>query len=147
VLGNTIRTSGDDGIVATDWNIINNNFVYTTTDDGIYLQGVETVCIGNRVETADVGIRIKLNEANNSVQSNSIFSAVTDSIVDLGIDSIINNNPGYNHNSLFPFYEQNTAPTINDNCTAYWYDLDDDYMYQITNSYGSVWYVNMTKTI
>jgi len=100
VLGNTIRTSGDDGIVATDWNIINNNFVYTTTDDGIYLQGVETVCTGNRVETADVGIRIKLNEANNSVQSNSIFSAVTDSIVDLGIDSLINNNQGYDYDSL-----------------------------------------------
>jgi len=40
-----------------------------------------------------------------------------------------------------------SVPSINDNSTAYWYDTDDDYMYQVVNTYGDVFYVNMTTSI
>ena len=78
--------------------------------------------------------------------TNNIIVDNTDSVI---LDSagtienvVVDNNAGY-----FVYYAQDTAPSLNDNCTAYWYDTDDDFMYQVTNAYGSTWYVNMTKTI
>ncbi len=62
-------------------------------------------------------------------------------------NNIISNNIGYNFNSLFPYYAQNSAPTLNDNTTVWWYDTDDNYFYIVAKTYGTQYYVNMTTSI
>jgi len=61
----------------------------------------------------------------------------------------LNNIGRVDSQSIYPFFAQTTAPTSNlrENTTCYWYDTDDNYMYQMVKSYGTVYYVNMTTTI
>lgn len=130
----------------SDYNIFINNRIYSE-DYGIYVDtGINCTISNNRIEKIS-NKGIITTGTNTTITNNYVEGAVEIIDHDSATNALILNNIGYNHNSLFPYYEQNTAPTIIDNCTAYWYDLDDDCLYQITNSYGSVWYVNMTKTI
>ena len=48
--------------------------------------------------------------------------------------------------SLHPFYDQATPPTLAENTTAYWYNTTGSWLYQIANTYGTQYYVNMSKT-
>jgi len=150
--------------------IITHNHIINSTSEGIYVtcdnstfsfnvvlnsgqEGIQPITgannntfIGNYLSGNTMGFHVYGD--NNVFKDNDLRQQSTPFSLDAAADgTIILDNPGYDNNSLFPFYEQNTVPTISDNCTAYWYDADDDYMYQIVNSYGSVWYVNMTTTI
>ncbi len=151
---NTVQ-GGDSGYagiyVASDYNSITKNTVDDYQSIGIRINdGNYNLVDGNIVVEAggtDTGTGIQETGIGNIIQKNYIEDTITTPINTGGTNTIILNNIGYNHNSLFPFYEQNTAPTINDNCTAYWYDLDDGFMYQIVNTYSTVYYVNMTTSI
>lgn len=134
--------------------IISENIAVNNNLHGCRVFGSSNVTItGNIFSNNHDGIKIETTGANvpdNIMVEDNILlnnSNLPFEIAGSPTNVTVRNNIGYNNNSLFPFYEQNAAPTIADNCTAYWYDLDDDYMYQITNSYGTVWYVNMTTTI
>ena len=145
---NIFEKIGDYGLYTgaplTNCTFSNNRFI-NTNNRGMYIFGSSHNIYSNYfIDIPDRALWLK--DSDSKVRDNFFWNCGTN-IDDDSTNDIILDNHGYNHNSLFPFYEQNTAPTITDNCTAYWYDTDDDYMYQITNSYDSVWYVNMTKTI
>jgi len=52
----------------------------------------------------------------------------------------------YEYTTLFPYYAQANPPTINENCTAYWYNTTGGWLYHVANSYGTQFYLNMTTT-
>jgi len=149
IMNNLIEGSTSEGIyTACNNSTISFNVILNNGQEGIQpTDGANNnMFIGNWLSGNTMGFHVYGD--NNVFKDNDLRQQFTPFSIDAMADgSVILSNPGYNNNSLFPFYEQNTAPTLADNCTAYWYDLDDDYMYQIVNSYGSVWYVNMTTTI
>ncbi len=156
VIDNKISNASTIGInCAGDDMVLSGNHIYNCDPDLDYggmginiISGSRNVVVTkNIINNCEYGIRAIAGSVNVTIKNNQLIGLTRDVITLGGTNIVIKDNVGYKHNSLTPFYEQNTAPTITDNCTAYWYDLDDDYLYQITNSYGSVWYVNMSKTI
>ena len=149
VSNNKINGNGNLGIgilSRASNSIYDSNFINGTTSYALHLDSGNNVSvIGNNMRGCGTAIQLGGNP-DSIIQNNNVLGN-TATIAGTLTDVIIKNNIGYNHNSLFPYYEQNTAPTINDNCTAYWYDLDDGYMYQIVNTYSTVYYVNMTTSI
>jgi parallel beta-helix repeat protein len=47
---------------------------------------------------------------------------------------------------LVPYYDQDTAPSVNDNRTAWWYDTDDSLMNLVVNTWGTTYtFVNYSS--
>ena len=148
ISGNRISGEGDlmVGLYNSFHNTIQNNY-FECNENATMLYGNsdENSILGNTFRDCITAVRIPYSSMDDNVIKDNIL--IDGTIEDSGTDTIILNNKNYNNNTLFPFYEQDTAPSINDNSTAYWYDTDDDYMYQVVNTYGDVFYVNMTTSI
>jgi len=159
VIGNFVSLCDNHGIrLQSDNNLISGNYLYNNNQgnapnsaDIRVLDSSNNSITGNHIkDTAgkmDYGIYETGTSDGNAISNNYMSGHTNAEISVVGANTTICNNPGYNNNSLFPFYKQNTAPSIHDNCTAYWYDTDDSYMYQIVQTYGTTYYVNMTTTI
>ncbi len=129
VQGNRFLNSVDDGIrVLGDDNIIQMNMFKYIGDDGFNLQ----------------------NSAENNTILNNIFENIGDEEIHdqtgQNNGNVIRNN-GDVQDRIYPLIEQDSEPSVNKNSTVYWHDTDDDYMYQIVQTYGTTYYVNMTTTI
>lgn len=80
----------------------------------------------------------------NSIASGNALHSVRSSNLDEYC--IINNVKGFNYNSLFPYYNQSTVPTLIPESTAYWYNSTGGWLYQVCNANGTQYYLNMSTT-
>ena len=47
---------------------------------------------------------------------------------------------------MSPYYMQASAPTLTENTTAWWYNTNGGWLYQVCNAYGTQFYLNMSTT-
>lgn len=85
------------------------------------------------------------NQNYNNICDNTIFGPYA-IINTSGNHTIVKDNIGYNYNSLFPYYAQAIPPTMLENTTAYWYNTTGGWLYQVANSHGTQYYLNMSTT-
>ena len=169
--GNMLTNSDGYGININSASLyvdISDNYILNCGRDGIVLRGNNHIVDGNIIQQCQRGIMawdgdnttITGNLINScssygfSSHSNSRDILLADNIINgnsnnidySGVNYLLKNNKGYNHNSLFPYYKQANPPTLNENTTAYWYNTTGGWLYQICNAYGTQFYLNMSTT-
>jgi len=109
----------------------------------IYVSGSSNYFQGTIWDSAGGNRAVELSSASRRTQIN-MGSLINADISDNGTHNKV---ISYGFTTMFPYFAQSSPPTINDNCTAYWYDTDGGWLYQVCNTYGTQYYVNMTTSV
>ena len=113
---------------------------------GLYLHGTDCKISGNSFyDIADRALWLHSNCVNPFVSKNYFNNVGT--VIDNDVtDATILDNIGYDYNTLFPYYEQDTPPILLQNTTAYWYNTTGGWGYVVYNMHGTQFYWNGSTT-
>jgi len=159
-IGCTVENIGNYGmyILANNVKVIGCTFKviggYSTNGYGIRLSGKHVLIIGNTFNTIRrYGIWVDTT-GSGDVSLNSFSSMTLGELYDVYggtpndmLRMNITFNQGYRYNTLMPFYNQSSAPTMLDNTWAFWYNNVRNYMYLVCRVNNTQFYVNWTTVI
>jgi hypothetical protein len=158
IIGNTVQHATEYPIYCSsgsDNTLCHDNFISNCNGSmAIFVYGSHNVSIqGNQItkDGLSYGIRLGIADTRDCFIANNNFIGFTSNQITaysgatLGNQTILNN-PNYKYQSLFPFYNQSTPPTLSNGQTAYWYNNTGGWMYDVVKVNGTQFYLNMSTT-
>ena len=139
-----------DGIYLLNANAstITDNYINVVATYGLYSTAGKNYSIQiNIFIVTGSPIRLGANVLSPVIVGNNFEgSSITDWHITDATGEFIRNNKGYKFQSLFPLYNQSTAPNIPSNTEAWWNDPDGPWFYQVCDYEGTQYYTNMSTT-